>query len=265
MIKLHAHAYLLEPTDPNPLPIPSGQAWALTENGSTTEPLVTLVNDTAYVAWNPDTRTVLYIQSPQQGIKGKPYSPIPEHTAFHNAIHQQKHTLNTTRQARRTQILNQNSTLATNATSLWKSHVFGSLPNQNALPATPANATIASIAEYRNTPKAVRMQVLTNGGGVLMDTGDTPLEATGVSASNIQVEVETSLIAPSQLQVVWRFGETEQIASWCATNGGSLVYKVAFGSLVNKQGIAMCTAWSNGVEFYVNSPPSKPVVVGFIQ
>ena len=260
MIKLHEHAYLLEPTDPNPIPMPTGQAWAIAQNGTTASPTTTVTDTTTYATWDNATRAVLYIQQPQIGLRGRPYSPIPEHALAHQALNQQRHTLKTARNRTRKQVPSQNSTLATNATTLWKSHVFGDLPLQNTLPRrNMTNATIASTAEFTNGPTTVRMRIQTQSGQVLLDTGNTPATTTQLTMGETSIGL-TVAMANNELTVTWRFSSMEQVAAWSEEHNNSLYYRVAFGSMVDKRGQSIATAWSAPIQFRVNSVPSKPSV-----
>lgn len=262
MIKLHQHAYLIEPNDPNPLPIPTAQAWAIAQDGTAKEQKTTATADTTYAEWDRGAeRAVLYIQEPAKGLKGRPYSPIPEHAFAYQAAGFQRHAVRTTRARARRQIPNQTSTFAQNASALWKTHVFGNAPLQNTLPRENMdNATITSTADCRAMPKAVRMRIQAPSGLVLLDTGNISAEATEVTAGGVSMGLEVSIMEGGKMSVAWRFRSTGRLAAWCAQYGNALFYRVAFGSMVDKRGQAVATAWSSPVQFKVNSVPGRPSV-----
>ena len=263
MIRLHQHADLIEPNDPNPLPIPTAQAWAIAQDGmAKAEQNTTATANTTYAEWDRGAeRAVLYIQEPAKGLKGRPYSPMPEHAFAYQAAGFQRHSAKTPRARARRQIPSQTSTFAQNASALWKTHVFGNAPLQNTLPRENMdNATIASTADCRAMPKAVRMRIQTPSGKVLLDTGSISSAATEATADGVSMGLKVSMLEGGKMSVTWRFKSMGQVAEWCGQYGNALFYRVAFGSMVDKRGRAVATAWSSPVQFKVNSVPGRPSV-----
>lgn len=259
MIKIAPHTYTIEETDPSPLPVPANAHVSLTVNHQLIVPQTQYTNSNiAYIQAPPNS--TLYFYTPKQGHTGEAYNQIPKQSLEQNALHHQKHTIHAL--AARQQSETQNTTLAQEASTAWKTHVFANSHSTNLLPAKNTKlATIQSLAIAKSTPKALQMRIAAPAGQTLAQRKIALAwdEENKHKGDNAEATYNNET---GEFNVIWRFsqGELNEIREW-EERYGVLMYYVGYGSKAGKGGEVEVTAWSDGIGFGINKVPGKVLVL----